>query len=69
MVRFGCSLCGKNFRSPQAALHHGRDKHNQTVTAVRREEPKREESFASRAIDAALYRAMGLPTDDEWLLP
>ncbi len=72
---FMCGRCGKKFDSETAVRNHAKDTHVRKggATDVFRRfdtvgEPE-EESFADRAIQAQLDIAMGLPTDDDWLLP
>lgn len=70
-----CSACGKRWSDPKAIPMHIRDKHAGDGKAVRvpkserRLREEREPSMADLAIQAQLDRAMGLPNDDDWLLP
>lgn len=70
-----CSRCRKRFADPRSIPMHVRDKHKGDGEAVRvpkSERRKREDaepSMADLAIAAEIDRAMGIPNDDDWLLP
>jgi hypothetical protein len=63
-----CPRCGKYFKQINDCKQHINAKHGGNG------EPQRttreyDESFAERAIQAELNIAMGLGSDDSWLLP
>jgi hypothetical protein len=64
-----CSRCGKVFGGAQAVQQHVNAKHGGNGHGIPCEAPDDDDSLASRAIQAELYIAMGLHTDDGWLLP
>lgn len=70
-MRFQCSRCKDKFKTEQGAkMHiakHHRKKGGEVIVMPPRPADD-DESFADRAIAAHLDRAMGIPTDDGWLI-
>ena len=70
-----CSACNKRFPDPQPARAHIQGVHDGNGEAVRVPKSERriredaDPSFADLAIQAEIDRAMGIPNDDDWLLP
>jgi hypothetical protein len=69
MKPWKCSRCGKKYANPDSVRIHVRDKHKGKGEPCRVPSPEDDESFADRAIQAEIDRAMGIPNDDDWLLP
>lgn len=70
MKSLKCSKCGKPFANINDFDAHNAAKHLGAGKAVPRPpRAEREESIAERAIQAELDVSMGIPTDDEWLVP
>jgi hypothetical protein len=71
-MRFQCSRCKNKFKTEQGAkahiANHHRKKGGEVVALPSRPDDDDDESFADRAIAAHLDRAMGIPTDDGWLI-
>lgn len=68
-----CGTCKQSFGSDNAIRMHIRDAHRGRLTVIYQEVSsvdlrEKEPSFADRAIAASLDMAMGIPTDDGWLL-
>lgn len=72
-LNFMCGKCHQFFNSENAVRDHAKARHIQQVIRIYQaiasidlynDEP----SLASRTIEAELDQAMGLETDDEWLL-
>jgi len=69
-----CGACKKGFDSEKAATDHATDAHPNAdgIGIYKRHKlidgRDYEPSFADRAIDAHLARAMGETTDDDWLI-
>jgi len=68
---WACSRCGKKYASPEAVRAHLRDKHKGKGAVARATTKKHDDepSMAYRAVQAEIDRAMGIPNDDDWLLP
>ncbi|MCZ8104019.1 MAG: hypothetical protein O9972_39760 [Burkholderiales bacterium] len=71
MKRFSCTRCGKRSTTEDGVAQHIDAKHGgkgdiMDHGAVGDDD---DESFADRAIQAMIDDAMGIPTDDDWLLP
>jgi predicted nucleic acid-binding Zn-ribbon protein len=65
-----CTACGRQFEGVSAHRQHNAAKHGGNASFVLlADDCDDDESFADRAIQAELDRSMGIPTDDEWLLP
>lgn len=65
-----CNRCHKSFAGDAALQQHIRDAHLKPrhARAPERGEPD-DESFASRAVQAEIDHAMGIPNDDfDWLV-
>jgi hypothetical protein len=71
MKKIRCSLCGKKMADIEALKNHSIMKHGDPDAAKAIPVPERgdDESMASRAIQAEMDIAMGLGSDDAWLLP
>jgi hypothetical protein len=71
-VRFQCSRCMDKFKTEQGAkahiANHHRKRGGEVIALPPRQVEDDDESFADRAIAAHLDRAMGIPTDDDWLI-
>lgn len=73
---FICGSCKRAFVSEDAARQHIIDGHKNSKTGIYQligfqqgRDYDDEPSMADRAVNASLDRAMGVFTDDEWLLP
>jgi hypothetical protein len=62
-----CPHCDRKFAENSAVYTHIKAKHGGKGKAAFL--PDDDESFADRAIQATIDRAMGIPADDDWLLP
>lgn len=70
-MKFQCSRCQDKFRTESGAQMHIDNHHKKRGGEVLAYVPPPhddDESFADRAIAAHLDRAMGIPTDDGWLI-
>ena len=72
-MRFQCSRCTKKFKTEQGTKAHIADHHRKKGAEVIALPPYKpdgdDESFADRAIDAHLDRAMGIYNpDSDWLI-
>lgn len=72
-MQFQCSRCSKKFKTEQGTKAHIADHHRkkggEVIALPPRPADDGEESFADRAIDAHLDRAMGIyNSDSEWLI-
>lgn len=71
-MRFQCSRCKDKFKTEQGAKAHIAKRHSKRggEVIVMPDKPQEEyESFADRAIDAHLDRAMGVYNPDaDWLI-
>lgn len=71
---FMCGVCTKGFGSEQAVRDHAKAAHPKAPSIAiyqridRIENTDNEPSFADRAVQAEIDMAMGLHTDDAWLL-
>lgn len=61
-----CPHCGRLFKCVEA---HQIAKPCRAPTPASPRRAHDDESFASRAIEAEIDRACGIPNDDDWLLP
>lgn len=72
MHKFQCSRCRKTFKTESGAGQHIAQYHikkgGEVLPYVETPRAEESESFADRAIEAHLDRAMGIPTDDGWLI-
>jgi len=74
---FMCGACKRSFAHEQAARDHIRDGHRhggrvgiyQRVGYEGRNNDDDEPSMADRAVQASIDAAMGIHSDDAWLLP
>lgn len=66
---WACSRCGKKFSDPVPVRAHIASKHGGKGEPVRVAKREYEPSMADLAVQAEIDRAMGIPNDDDWLLP
>jgi hypothetical protein len=69
MKPWKCSRCGKKYANPDSVRAHIYHKHRDIGEPQRVPPDDDEPSFADRARQAEIDRAMGIPNDDDWLLP
>ncbi|WP_029313229.1 hypothetical protein [Acidiphilium angustum] len=64
-----CTLCNRQFEGASHHRQHNAAKHGGNASFITIADDLDDESFADRAVQAELDVAMGIGTDDEWLLP